>query len=338
LPTADDNVPKAPRGRRLRARDAVTVVLLTTVLLLLFAGNAVESAGEQMDRGVERSLVLAVGKPAGWVAEKLPFEDAADAALAVLSPDDELQGQGFDAQTDEGAAPRREVAPITREQFDPVELGARPKPPRELKTLLVTGDSLSMPLDAELAKRLTDDGVKVERDPHVGTGISKTGVVDWAKLSTTHVRDLRPEAIVVFIGANEGFPLPRPGGGRVECCGPDWAVVYAGRARRMMNTYRQGGQARVYWLSVPLPRDRVRREVQRSVNAAFEVAAQPWRAHVRLIDLVSVFTPNGRYRDAMEVDGRSQIVREPDGNHLNRRGAEVAADVVLEAVRRDFGD
>ena len=313
------------------------VVALTTVLLLLFAGSAVESAGQQMDRGVERSIVLAVGKPAGWVAGALPFEDAADSALAVLSPDDDLDGQGFDAPTQEERSPRG-IPPITIDQFDPSELGVPAKAPRELKTVLVTGDSLSIPLDSELAKRLTGDGVKVERDPHVGTGISKSGVVDWAKLSTQHVADLEPQAIVVFIGANEGFPLPKPGGGQIDCCGPDWATVYAGRVRRMMNTYRQGGAARVYWLRVPLPRDAARREVQRSVNAAFDVAAQPWRSQVRLLDLAEVFTPNGRYRDAMEVDGRRQIVREADGNHLNRKGAEVAADVVLESVRRDFGD
>jgi hypothetical protein len=337
LPGAEDNVPKPPRGRRLRARDAVKVVSLTSLLLLLFAGSAVESAGEQMDRGVERSIVLAVGEPVGWLAEALPFDDAADSALAVISPDDDLDGQGFDAPT-EGQPSPRGIPPITPDQFDPAELGARATAPRKLRTLLVTGDSLSIPLDSELAKRLTGEGVKVERDPHVGTGISKSGVVDWGKLSTKHVRDLEPEAIVVFIGANEGFPLPKPGGGQIDCCGPAWATVYAGRARRIMNTYRQGGAARVYWLGVPLPRDGVRREVQRSVNAAFDVAAQPWRSQVRLIDLASVFTPNGRYRDAMEVDGRRQIVREADGNHLNRKGAEVAADVVLEAVRRDFGD
>ncbi|MDQ4049708.1 MAG: hypothetical protein M3131_10085, partial [Actinomycetota bacterium] len=286
MATADDNVPKAPRGRRLRAGDAVKVVALSALLLLLFAGSAVESAGEQMDRGVERSIVLAVGEPVGWVADSLPFEDAADSALEVIAPDDDLDGQGFDAPTESDASPRG-IPPVTGDQFDPAELGVRPKAPRKLKTLLVTGDSLSIPLDSELAKRLAGDAVKVERDPHVGTGISKSGVVDWAKLSTKHVRDLQPEAVVVFIGANEGFPLPKPGGGQIECCGPDWAAVYAGRARRMMNSYRQGGAARVYWLGVPLPRDGRRRKVQRSVNAAFDVAAQPWRSQVRLLDLAA---------------------------------------------------
>jgi len=336
LATSDDNVPTPPRGRRLQARDAVRLVALATLALLLFEGSAVESAGRQIDAGVERSIVLAVAKPTGWIADQLPFEDAADSALAFISPDEDLSGQeGFDEQPTQ-ATPRG-LPPITADQFDPAALGAKAKSPGKLEKLLVTGDSLSIPLDSELAKKLTPDGVKVERDPHVGTGISKAGVVDWAKLSAQQVSDQEPDAIVVFIGANEGFPLPGTGGRQIDCCGPDWAAIYAGRVRRMMNTYRQSGSARVYWLGVPLPRDGRRQRVQRTVNAAFDVAAQPWRSQVRLLDLTSVFTPNGRYRDAMEVDGRKQIVREPDGNHLNRTGAEVAAELVVEALRRDDG-
>lgn len=313
------------------------LVALTTLLLLLFEGSAVESAGRQMDAGVERSIVLAIGKPTGWIADQLPFENVADSALAFVSPDDDLDSQeGFDQPAETGPASRG-VPPITVEQFDPAELGAKARSLGKLEKLLVTGDSLSIPLDSELAKRLTSEGVKVERDPHVGTGISKAGVVDWAKLSAQQVSEHEPDAVVVFIGANEGFPIPGPGGRQIDCCGPDWAAVYAARVRRLMNNYRQAGVARVYWLGVPLPRDGRRQRVQRTVNAAFDVAAQPWRSQVRLLDLTSVFTPNGRYRDAMEVDGRDQIVREPDGNHLNRKGAEVAADLVLEAVRRDFG-
>jgi hypothetical protein len=171
----------------------------------------------------------------------------------------------------------------------------------------------------------------------VGTGISKSGLVDWGKLSTQHVRERHPGAVVVFIGANEGFPLPASGGHQVDCCGPDWAAAYANRVRRMMDTYRQGGRARVYWLTLPIPRDGDLADVARAVNAAIDVAAQPFRAQVRVLDMTSLFTPGGRYRDAMTVDGRRRIVRDPDGIHLNTTGAGVAADKVLEAIRRDFG-
>jgi hypothetical protein len=139
----------------------------------------------------------------------------------------------------------------------------------------------------------------------------------------------------MFMGANEGWPM-RIRGRQVECCNAAWASEYAYRARRMMDAYRRRGASRVYWLLLPAPRDRDRQAIARAVNAAIGAAATPYRAQVRVLDLGRIFTPGGRYRDAMAVGGRDQIVRESDGIHLNRTGAKVAADHVLGAVRRDF--
>jgi len=145
------------------------------------------------------------------------------------------------------------------------------------------------------------------------------------------VRHHRPDAVVVFIGANEGFPMPGPGGGELRCCGPEWAAVYANRARRLAETYRQRGAAHVYWITLPAARDQDRLPISRAVNAAIEVAAQPWRAQVHLIDTEPVFTPGG-YRDAMTVGGRRTIVRAPDGIHLNEAGSKLLADMVLGRI------
>ena len=152
-------------------------------------------------------------------------------------------------------------------------------------------------------------------------------------------REEEPDAIVIFIGANEGFPMPQPGGGDVKCCGADWAAVYASRVRRMMDTYRQGGEARVYWLTLPMPRD----ERPPGGRARRERGDRAWprsrtASHVRLLDMVELFTPGGEYRDSMEVDGEDRIVRESDGVHLNDEGAELAADTVLDALEEDFGE
>jgi hypothetical protein len=338
--TADEqipnSVPEPPRGPRQRARDALVVVFLSVVVLVLFEGPSVREAGDDLQPGVERDVVRAVGGPAGWVADRLPFDEWGDDALAFLEDEGAGAGGGFaDGQRADAAA----VPAVSPDSFDPADLGAKPKPPRALDELLVTGDSLAMPLDTEMARRLaeSDEQIDVERDPHVGTGISKTGLVDWAKLSGEHVSEREPDATVVFIGANEGFSMPGPDGEELECCGPDWAAEFAYRVRRMMNTYRQGGDARVYWLTLPLPRDPDFQRVARSVNAAIRVAAEPYRAQVRVLDMTALFSPSG-YRDAMEIDGRRQIVRDPDGIHLNAKGAELAADVVLEAMRRDFGE
>jgi lysophospholipase L1-like esterase len=331
-------VPPAPKGRRSRARDGILIVFVAALLLALFEGSSIRNAGEEMQPGLERELVLAVGEPAGWLSDRVPFDDWTDDALAFL--EDEGVGDQGGFGTSGSAAGGRAVPPVPPDSFDPAEVGENAPAAPDLNTLLVTGDSLSMPLDAEVARQLAegDGGVEVQRDPHVGTGISKSGLVDWGRLSTQQTRERKPDAVIVFIGANEGFSLPGPDGTELECCGREWSAEYAYRTRRMMNTYRRAGRARVYWLTLPAPRDDARQEIARSVNAAIEVAAQPYRAHVRVLQMDDLFTPGGRYRDAMTVAGRQEIVREGDGIHLNRTGADVAAGTVLDALREDFGE
>ena len=319
--------------RRFRARDALLATGLVCVLLVLLAGPAVRNAGERMEPGIGRDLVLLVGEPVGWIGDQLPFAEAVGDATAWLSPDDDLdESASFTAvaqQTTGG------VPPVTPEAFAPSDLGAKPAPPLPLKTLLVTGDSMATPLDAELARRMSDAGVRVIREPHLGTGISKEFVVDWGQLSTRQVRKHTPDATVVFIGANEGFPMTGADDQEVKCCDAAWAAEYANRARRMMDTYRRAGDGRVYWITIPTPRSKARARIGRVVNAAVEVAAQPWRTHVRVIDTVPTFTPEG-YRDAMPVEGVDTIVRQADGIHLNEDGASLLADALLREIGRDF--
>ena len=116
------------------------------------------------------------------------------------------------------------------------------------------------------------------------------------------------------------------------------AAAYANRVRQVMDTYRQDGQAKVYWLTVMTPRDPDAARVERMVNAAIRVAAQPYRAQVRVLDMASVFTPGGRYSDSLVVRGERRLVRQADGIHLNETGSELAADAVLRSLAGDFED
>lgn len=297
-------VPDPPPGRTGRARDALLVVWLAVVLLVAFQGGAVRAGAEELAQGIGRDVVEAVGGPTGWIADRLPFAGPADDLLAKLETAGGPAAAPASGGGDGGGA----------------------------LTLLVTGDSLAMPLDTELARRYAGGEVSVERDAHVGTGISKSGLVDWSQLSRRQVRRFDPGAVVMFVGANEGFPLPGRGGGQVQCCGPEWQAAYSERVGELIATYRRGGDARVYWLTIPMPRDGSRQEITRAVNAAIAAAAEAAGDGVEVVDLVEPFTPGGEYRDAIEVDGRERIVREPDGIHLNADGAAVAADLVQQAV------
>ncbi|MDA0183387.1 GDSL-type esterase/lipase family protein [Solirubrobacter phytolaccae] len=318
---------------RFRARDGVLALLVCAALLVVFKGDGLRNQGERMDPGWDRDVVLFFGNPAGEIADALPFADAADDALAFLSPDEKLEsGGGFENVAAQAGG---ELPPVTKDAFEPATIGAAPPQKERLRTLLVTGDSMAQPLDAKLATALSDKGVKVERDVRLGTGISKSFLLDWGELSTQQVKRRTPDAVVVFIGANEGFPIETGAGQEVECCSAEWAALYANRARRMADTYRQAGNARVYWITIPTARDADRAKINRVVNAAVKVAAQPWASQVRILDTVPMFAPRG-YEDAITIDGRRRIVRNADGIHLNDEGAGLLAETVLARLGQDF--
>jgi len=320
-------------ARRYRARDAVLVVLLVAVLLGLFEGRSILHAGERMT-GLGGRIVRAVGHPAASASNRLELADVTHEATGFLAPEENLGSSGGGFAGGVANASAGQIPAVTPEAFDPVTLGLPAPPKRTLHTLLITGDSMSMPLDANLAQRLVSH-VHVIQDPHIGTGISNSQIVDWGKLSASQVHGDHPDAVVVFIGANEGFPMAGPGGKQIQCCGAPWAAIYAERVRIIANYYRQGGHARVYWITLPDQREAARESIARVVNAAIEVGVQPWASQVRVIESVPIFTPGG-YRDAMPIAGVNTIVRESDGVHLNDAGSKLLAGYVLTDLSRDF--
>jgi lysophospholipase L1-like esterase len=303
--------------------DAVKAVALTTFLLLIFAGGSVRKAADELKPGLGRDVVRAIGGPTGWISDRLPFADTRRDLTSWLSPDQQLSGRGFTASS-EGRSP-------------PVPAPA-PRGPQPLDRLLVTGDSLSTPLDVEIARKLADQGASVEvtRDPHLATGISNTGLVDWGKLSSSQAANDDPDAVVLFIGANEGYPMPGANGQQVSCCGPAWEAIFQSRVGQMMDNYLSGGVGRIYWLTVPTQRDPARKPIADDVNQAVRAEAAKRGGAVRVVDLIPTFTPGDAYRDSIPIDGKDTIVRMSDGIHLNEDGSAVAADLVLQAIDRDF--
>jgi lysophospholipase L1-like esterase len=320
--------------RRFRAREGVIAVLVAAALLVIFQGPSILKAGDQMRDGVGRDLLLGVGRPSNWIARKLPFVEIASTGTSWLHPEADLSGPG--GFKNAANLLSTQVPPVTSAAFGPSELGQALPPKTALHKLLVTGDSMSEPMDGDLAETLVTENVNVIRDPHIGSGISTTFVVDWGKLAADQVSKYHPDAVVVFIGANDGFPMQGVSGSEVACCGAEWAAIYANRVRQIVSTYRQGGRSRVYWITLPAPRDPERQHIARVVNAAVRVAVQPWASDVELVDSVPVFTPGFLYRDAMPVAGKQTLVREADGVHLNEAGSSLLARMITEELTRSY--
>jgi hypothetical protein len=196
--------------------------------------------------------------------------------------------------------------------------------------LLATGDSMIQIIDGDLQQRLSGDHVDVRAESHVSTGISKPFMLDWVRHARAQARTVRPDVTVMFLGANDGYPI-----GKAPCCAGAWIAAYAERASAMMRAYARGGRGRVYWLLLPAPRASAFARVFRAVDAALRDAARAHPDSVRLIDLGATFTPDGRFHRTIRRNGRSVVVRQGDGVHLNVAGASIAATLIIRALRRD---
>lgn len=204
-------------------------------------------------------------------------------------------------------------------------------------TLLATGDSEIQGIDELLAATLRPPrGAHVISDAHISTGISKPVLLDWVAHARFRAARDRPDVTVVYIGGNEGFPVPRPRDGRsVLCCGGDWVAGYERRVVAMMRSWSRQGRGRVYWFTLPAPSSPALAGVFRAVNTAIVRAARRFPETVRVVDIRPVFTPGGTFRQAMEHDGRWVTVRESDGYHLSFQGNRIATDLLVRMMRED---
>ena len=200
--------------------------------------------------------------------------------------------------------------------------------------ILATGDSMIQIVDGFLAQGVAPQHFRVRSDAHIGTGLSKPFLLDWVAHARKLARSYRPAASVVFLGANDAFPL-RWEGKRRNCCSRAWRKAYARRAQAMMQALERGGAARVYWLTLPAARPAAWNHVYKSVDLALRTAARREGDGVRLLDMGAVFTPRGRFQQTIVRGGRRISVRQADGIHLNVAGARIAAHVVLRHMRRD---
>jgi lysophospholipase L1-like esterase len=197
--------------------------------------------------------------------------------------------------------------------------------------VLVTGDSMAQIFDHYVADGLGGSAA-VRSEAYISTGLSKPSMLDWVAKSRSQARGVRPDVTIVFIGANDGFPMPTPSGATAPCCDGSWVDEYARRAAKMMRAYRRGSLGRVYWLTLPAPRGGNIRTVFGPVNAAIRKAARRTRG-VKVVPIDRIFTPGFVYRDTLIWGGRSVHVRQGDGVHLNNAGASIAAQKTIRRLR-----
>jgi len=214
-------------------------------------------------------------------------------------------------------------------------VGLRPSPEhfgRRAPRLLFTGDSMIANLDTIVGDRL-GRRARVSSELRFATGLSKPGF-DWIRAARRDGQTYRPRAVVVFIGAGEGFEMETAAGDSAPCCDQAWVAEYARRVSAVVHAYAHGRGTRVFWLTQPASPDAKRAAVYRAVNDALSLATQR-SPRLTVVDLAAVLSPGFVYRTFMQVNGRRRRIRARDRIHLTLVGARVAGTLVMRALVND---
>lgn len=308
-----------PAGR------VLLVVLVALLIAAVFNSEAVVRAGEGMKPGTTRDVVLSVGRPldsvAGFLGLHLPRRgfDMAFGQDAKTASDTELES---------GSA-----AILRRKAKRDAKPAWRQPTAAEPLDVLITGDSEAELVGLRMADLDTDDLLDVETVARNGTALTNPGFFNWELNAEQEMSARDPDAVVMLIGANDGFNVD-VGGELHAPRTPEWETEFARRVAVVMKTLTGDGERPVYWVPPPTARDPIYNEIYRSQNRAVERAAESVEG-ARYVDVFSTVN-DGEYSDRVEVDGRKVLGRQSDGIHFNREGAEVPARLVLRAMARDF--
>jgi uncharacterized protein len=301
------------------------VMVIGLLVAALFNSEAIVRAGESMQRGPTRDIVLSVARPlddaAGAVGLHLPRKGL---DLAFGQEDKTAEGTELEEGSRAILRPNRKK---TRQQSfvqptpdDPVEV-------------FVTGDSQAEFIGQLLTDELPDDLFEVEVAARNATGLTNPEFFNWEINAQQEIAARAPDAVIMVIGGNDGFNVLADG----QLYGwqdPHWQVEYARRAAVVMRELGSDGERPVYWVPPPTARDDEQNGIYETQNRAIEAAAQAVPG-ARYVDIFNTIN-GGRYSDELRIDGRRVLARQPDGIHFSREGAVVPVRLILRAMARDY--
>jgi hypothetical protein len=239
--------------------------------------------------------------------------------------------------TPSASAPRDAPAPtsfFTPEPPPPPAPAVRTPTAADPLRILVVGDSLGIDVGNGMARVLESKGpFVVSVDGTISTGLARPDYFDWPARLQADLGQVRPDIVVVMLGANDPQDMTTADG-RVVVGTQVWTDEYLRRVGAFMDEAMAGG-AGLVWVGNPVMRSTGLSNAMRTLNELYraEAAQRPTVLYVDTWRLLS--TRPGRY-DAYLPNGSGdqQLVREPDGIHITPTGSDRMAGVILRLMRQ----
>lgn len=332
----------SPAGRPAPAGKVIAVIAVALLVGLLFNSSGTLHLALGMRDGPAKSIALTLIRPVNWLAHatwldrpKLALDRAFGHSTDASGGQELLTGDASILERDRSSAdgPATQTAPGPAATAPAITAPTKADP---LRTL-VLGDSLAtFPAQQIDAASDARELVHVKELWRNGTGITTPEFYNWQSGAAQAVDEIKPEAVVMILGGNDNEPMTHDGK-LIRTGGPDWETEYARRVAVVMQSMIDHGVQRVYWSGPPLARSDGWNSSYRRVNAAIARAAAAIPG-ARYVDLYQGTSDNGRYSDYMVIDGNRVKARQSDGIHWTYDGAKQVAELVQEAMQKDYGD
>jgi uncharacterized protein len=302
------------------------VVVIALLVAALFNSEAIVRAGESMQGGTTRDVVLSVARP---------LDDVAGAVGLHLPREGFDKAFGQEPKTAEGTELEKGSTAILRPNKRKTAQQSFVQPtPTSPVDVFVTGDSEAQFIGELLIDELPADLFNVEVMPRNATGLTNPEFFNWEINAQQEIDARRPDAVVMVIGANDGFNVLGEDGQLYGPQDPEWQTEFARRAAVVMRELGSNGKRPVYWLPPPTVRDPEFNTIYEVQNRAIQQAARAV-AGARYVDIFNTIN-NGRYSDELKIDGRRVLARQSDGVHFSREGAIVPTRLVVKAMAKDY--
>jgi hypothetical protein len=320
--------PKRDRDLTMPAGRVLGVIAIALTVAVLFNSEAMVRAGEGMQPGNTRDILLSLARPiddvAGAIGLHLPRE-----GLDLAFGQEDKTASGTELEKGSRAILRPNRRKSEEQGF------AQPTADNPLD-VLVTGDSQAEFLGQRLIDQSPEGLLNVTTVARNATGLTNPAFFNWEINAEQEVADRDPDAVVMAIGGNDGFNVQTADDSLYNPGDPGWETEFARRVAVVSSVLSGDGERPVYWVPPPTARDPKFNEIYASQNRAVERATEAISA-LRYVDVYSTLN-HGRYSESLTIDGKRVLARQPDGVHFTREGAVAAVRLILAAMAEDFPD
>ncbi len=196
--------------------------------------------------------------------------------------------------------------------------------------VFAAGDSQMEFLSQALSTESGDRALDVEAEFQISTGLSRPDYFNWPAELASVIGSSDPEAVVLFMGANDHQDMATSSGDRLVRDSAEWQTEWARRLALTFDLLEMPGR-QVFWVTQPPMRDARLNDGMSTLNAlAAEVVSA--RDFVTAIDIWPMFGGESGFSSrVVGPDGSSTSARVSDGVHLNRTAASWVAEMIFES-------